>query len=100
MEFYSQAGRNPPKSWDDFCDPNFPGRRGYGAPDSCLCGHLEIPLIAAGFPPGEITFPLAPEQEETIFQKLEELANHPESALFWTAGSEPPDSLVAGEVQM
>jgi putative spermidine/putrescine transport system substrate-binding protein len=85
-----------PKSWAEFWDVNaVPGRRGYG---DFLTGHLEIPLLAAGYAVEEITFPLTPEQEEIIFQMLDELAAN--LTVYWSSGSTCPELLMKGELDM
>jgi spermidine/putrescine-binding protein len=71
------------------------GRRGYG---DFLTGHLELPLLAAGIAPKDIKFPLTHEQEEIIFQLLEDLAPHIDA--YWTAGSTCPELLIKGELDM
>jgi putative spermidine/putrescine transport system substrate-binding protein len=89
-----REGVKKPTGWADFWDPkNFPGRRGiYQSPT----GNLEFALLAAGFSPQDIVYPLTPEQEELAMQKLEEL--RPYINVVWTSGSQCPELLLKGEL--
>ena len=89
-----REGVKKPTGWADFWDPkNFPGRRGiYQSPT----GNLEFALLAAGFSPQDIVYPLTPEQEELAIQKLEEL--RPYINVVWTSGSQCPELLLKGEL--
>jgi putative spermidine/putrescine transport system substrate-binding protein len=82
----------PPRSWADFFDvKNFPGPR---AMRNSPLDTLEFALIADGVKP-ENLYPL---DLDRAFRKLDEIRPH--VATWWTAGAQPPQLLVDGEVVM
>jgi putative spermidine/putrescine transport system substrate-binding protein len=81
-----------PASWKDFWDvKKFPGPR-------CVrdraVDNLEFALLADGVPPDKI-YPI---DMDRAFRKLSELKPH--IATYWTAGAQPPQLLISGEVVM
>ena len=89
-----REGVKKPSSWVDFWDvKNFPGQRGIQQWPGAV---LEFGLMAAGYTPQQITFPLTAEQEELAFRKLEELA--PNISVFWASGSQCPEMLLRKEL--
>jgi putative spermidine/putrescine transport system substrate-binding protein len=82
----------PPRSWADFFDVKaFPGPR---AMRNSPLDTLEIALMADGVKP-ENLYPL---DLDRAFRKLEQIRPH--VATWWTAGAQPPQLLVDGEVVM
>jgi len=81
-----------PTTWKDFWDvKKFPGPR---AIRDRAVDNLEFALLADGVPPDKV-YPI---DVERAFRKLNELKPH--IATFWTAGAQPPQLVIAGEVVM
>ncbi|WP_210326927.1 ABC transporter substrate-binding protein [Brucella anthropi] len=94
---YNSDGVNePPKTADDFFNiEKWPGKRGiYNKPNSML----ELALIADGVEPDKVYEVLATEEGvDRAFAKLDTIKAH---AQFWSAGAQPVEWLVAGNVVM
>jgi putative spermidine/putrescine transport system substrate-binding protein len=87
---------DPPQSWADFWDTEkYPGKRG-------LRRHvkytLEFALMADGVPPDQVYEVLRTEEGvDRAFAKLDEIKD---DIIWWEAGAQAPQLLVAGEVIM
>lgn len=96
LAFNADRLQTAPTSWADFWDvQQFPGRRGMrkGARFN-----LEFALMADGVKPADVYRVLATrEGADRAFRKLSELKPHIQ---WWTAGAQPPQFLVAGDVVM
>ena len=85
-----------PRTLRDFYDlERFPGKRGLRR---TVRGNLEMALLADGVPPARVYEELRAEAGvDRAFAKLDTLRGH---AVWWEAGSQPPQLLAAGEVLM
>ena len=90
---------NQPSTIGDFFDPNsFPGKRSiYGSAMS----NLEIALVADGIAAADVYSYMEDNGIDRALDKLSELCNHPDGGcIFWSAGAQPPEQIVSGEVVM
>ena len=87
---------NPPQSWADFWDTDkYPGKRGLRRHPKYT---LEFALMADGVPADQVYEALrTPEGVDRAFAKLDEIKD---DIIWWEAGAQAPQLLVAGEVVM
>ena len=88
-----------PSTIGDFFDPDkYPGKRSiYGSAMS----NLEIALMADGVPSSEVYDYMLDNGIDRALDKLTELCTHPKGGcITWSAGAQPPEQLVSGEVIM
>lgn len=83
-----------PKNWVDFWNVrDFPGRRGLAQ----NARHIGFALSANGEPPAE-RWPLTDDKFDRALRKLDEI--RPNITKWWTAGGEPVQLLLNGELQI
>lgn len=88
-KFYAN-GKQPPKGWQDYWNPNFPGSRGlYNAPAYIL----EIALLADGVPKDKL-YPLDVQRAFKSLDKVKKNVN------WWTQFPQPGVMLNSGEITM
>ncbi len=96
MAYDSNRLKTPPQGWKDFWDvKKYPGKRGLrrGAKHN-----LEYALMADGVPSTDIYKVLATKEgQDRAFRKLDELKPYIQ---WWTAGAQPLQYLMAGDVVM
>ena len=87
---------NPPQSWADFWNTEkYPGKRGLRRHPKYT---LEFALMADGVPADQVYEILrTPEGVDRAFAKLDEIKD---DIIWWEAGAQAPQLLVAGEVVM
>ncbi len=88
-----------PTTIGDFFDPStFPGKRSiYGSAMS----NLEIALVADGVPASDVYEYMEDNGIDRALDKLTALCEDPKGGcIFWSAGAQPPEQLVSGEVIM
>jgi putative spermidine/putrescine transport system substrate-binding protein len=88
--------KEAPTGWKDFWDVNrFPGKRGLR---TSARGTLEFALMADGVAPKDVYATLAtPAGVDRAFRQLDKLRPNIQ---WWTAGAQPPQILLAGDVAM
>lgn len=91
MAYNSQTFSTGPESWADFWDfGKFPGQRSMRNHPTV---NLEAALLADGVDPKDL-YPL---DVDRAFKKLDEIAKQ---TIWWTAGAQPPQLLIDGEVAL